>query len=329
MTLPEPCELPPPAACFQYAGAVFVYRRGADGSWARDAYLKALDPDEDALFGSSLALDGDTLAVGASNGGPDNHGRVYVFTRDPTTRVWSPQVAELSSTSTVYGNFGYALALEGDTLAIGAPADASSGVHMFTRSAGTWTEQVTLSEPGDFGAALGLSKGTLAVSADTDASGATGVGGDASDTTAPSSGAVHVYVGSGATWTKQAYLKASNTRMGAQFGNTLAIFGDTLAVGAYAETSDARGIGGDQANASMAFAGAAYFFVRSGAAWSQRAYVKASNTQPNAWFGGSSLALSADTLIAGAQQESSRASGVNGKPQDDTSTLTAGAVYAF
>jgi hypothetical protein len=77
------------------------------------------------------------------------------------------------------------------------------------------------------------------------------------------------------------YFKASNTDIGDRFGWSVALNGDgsTLAVGAYAEDSSVTGIGGDQADDSAFGAGAVYVFVRDGQdAWSQQAYVKASNT---------------------------------------------------
>jgi hypothetical protein len=76
------------------------------------------------------------------------------------------------------------------------------------------------------------------------------------------------------------YFKASNTGAGDFFGSSLALSadGNTLAVGAYLEDSAATGIGGNQADDSATNAGAVYVFVRSGATWSQQAYVKASNT---------------------------------------------------
>ena len=76
-----------------------------------------------------------------------------------------------------------------------------------------------------------------------------------------------------------------------------------------------------------ASAGAAYFFARTGGTWSQRAYVKASNTSPDALFG-QALALSATTLAVGAPGDASNATGVNGD-QADVSSSQAGAVYVF
>ena len=128
------------------------------------------------------------------------------------------------------------------------------------------------------GYSVAISGDTLVVGAHSEDSGATGVGGDESDDSAPSAGAAYVFVRSGATWSQQAYLKASNTGSGDYFGLSVAISGDTLVVGAYREGSGATGVGGDESDDSALQSGAAYVFVRSGATWSQQAYLKASNT---------------------------------------------------
>ena len=98
----------------------------------------------------------------------------------------------------------------------------------------------------------------LAVGASAEDSAATGVNGDQADNGADNSGAVYVFVRSGSTWTQQAYIKASNTDANDNFGRSVALSGDTLAVGAYLEDSAAPGVNGDQADNSAAIAGAVY-----------------------------------------------------------------------
>ncbi len=121
------------------------------------------------------------------------------------------------------------------------------------------------------------------------------------------------------------YLKASNTGGGDLFGHSVALSGDTLAVGAYRESSAATGVNGDQDSNSASDSGAVYVFVRSGGIWSQQAYLKASNTGASDRFG-ISLALSGDTLAVGAHLEDSAAAGVNGD-QSSNATIDSGAVY--
>jgi len=191
-------------------------------------------------------------------------------------------------------------------------------------------------ESGDaFGEAVALSANgtTLAVGASGEDSSATGIGGDQSDDTAAGSGAVYVFVrDADGGWSQQAYLKASNTGSGDRFGSALALSADgaTLVVGASGESSSATGIGGHQYNDDAPFSGAVYVFVRNAAgAWSQQAYVKASNAEEYDGFGGA-LALSADgaILAVGADGESSDASGVDGD-QTNNLSVSSGAVYVF
>jgi hypothetical protein len=174
--------------------------------------------------------------------------------------------------------------------------------------------------------------------------------------------AVHVFVRSavGEAWQPQARLQASNRRAPAcnnvaqdychssSFGAQLALSadGNTLAVSATGETSNARGINGDQANTDSLAAGAVYVFVRTGGSWNQQAYVKASNTpaRNNTWCNlsywatqpcdgqnfGASVALSADgnLLAVGAVGDDSKSTGVNGDA-NDTSAVFAGAVHTY
>jgi hypothetical protein len=132
-------------------------------------------------------------------------------------------------------------------------------------------------------------------------------------------------------WKQAAYVKASNPRAGAQFGYAVALSadGNTLAVGTQMEESAATGINGNQNDHSVFGAGAVYVYVRRANAWSQQAYIKASNTGQDDQFG-FGVALSADdnTLAVSAPYEDSAATGINGNQTDDTMP-NSGAVYVF
>jgi hypothetical protein len=203
---------------------------------------------------------------------------------------------------------------------------------VFTRSGATWTQQAYIkasnTEANDrFGESIALSGDTLAVGAKEEDSAATGIGGDQADNTASSAGAVYVFTRSGTTWAQQAYLKASNTTALDDFGSALGLDGDTLAVGALFEDSAATGVNGDEADETAASAGAVYLFIRRDGAWSQIAYVKATNTESGDQFG-FGVGLSGGALAIGSSSEDSAATGV-GADQLDNSALSAGAVYVF
>ena len=345
------------------SGAVYVFVR--DGtSWSQQAYLKASNTGAADNFGCSVAISGDTLVVGASyedsnasgvdgnqtDDSAENAGAAYVFTRSGAT--WSQQ-AYLKASNTDAGDyFGYSVAVSGDTLVVGAFGEASnaSGVdgnqsdnsayisgaaYVFTRSGTTWSQQAYLkaSNTGEFdkfGGSVAISGETLVVGANGEASNATGVNGNQTDDSAENAGAAYVFVRSGMSWVQEAYLKASNTDWEDFFGETVAIYGDTVVVGAVGEDSWGRGVNGDESNNSATNSGAAYVFTRSGTSWSQPAYMqylKASNTEANDSFG-KSLAVSEDTVVVGALWEASNASGVDGN-QTDNSASGSGAAYIF
>src|SRR4029077_16569873 len=147
--------------------------------------------------------------------------------------------------------------------------------------------------------------------------------------------AVYVFERAGTTWTQQAYLKASNGENGDSMGVSVSISddGNTVATGSLDEDCMATGVNPPQPCDNDVkddpSAGAAYVFVRSGTTWTQQAFIKASNTGREDWFG-SRLQISGDgnTLAASAQLEDSAAQGINGR-QDDDSAQEAGAVYFF
>jgi hypothetical protein len=126
-----------------------------------------------------------------------------------------------------------------------------------------------------------------------------------------------VFTRDGETWSQQAYLKASNTDGGDEFGWSLALSGDNLAVGSPYEDSSATGVGGDQTNNGVSNSGAVYLFRRSGADWNQSAYIKTANTD-NGDFLGYSVALDGDVLSAGAIGEDSNATGIDGDASDNS-----------
>jgi len=285
------------------AGAAYVFTRSGI-VWTQQAYVKASNTRivDQAQFGISVALssDGNTLAVGA--------------------------IDEDSAATGVGGN-------QADTTAANAGA-----VYVFTRSGVTWQQQayVKASNTGagdrfGFSVALSGDGGTLAAGSRSEASNATGIDGNQIDNTAANAGAVYVFTRSGVTWAQQAYVKASNTGAGDLFGSSLALSGNsnTLVVGAPGEASAATGIGGNQTDNTAANAGALYVFTRSGALWSQRVYVKASNTGTGDSFG-RAVAVSNDgsTVAGGASSEASAAIGVGGVQTDNTAP-NAGAVYVF
>ncbi|MFT7661979.1 MAG: hypothetical protein ACI87A_000187 [Planctomycetota bacterium] len=347
-----------------FSGAVYVFKRDSTGTWSQEAYIKASNTEANDDFGRSVALSGDTLAVGALseasnatgidgdqlNNLAPNSGAVYVFKRD-SFDAWSQEAYIKASNTAQFNFFGRSMALSGDMLTVGAPNESSSAtgingdqlnnlapnsgaVYVFKRdSFDAWSQEAYIkasnTDFGDlFGQSVVLSGDTLAVGAPTERSNATGIDGDQLNNLTPS-GAVYVFKrDSTGTWSQEAYIKASNTGFDDFFGVSLALSGDTLAVGADDEDSNATGIDGDQGDNSAGRSGAVYLFKRDGTGtWSQEAYIKASNTAVADEFG-VALALSGETLAVGAHLEDSNAIGFDGD-QDDNSARDSGAVYVF
>lgn len=245
--------------------------------------------------------------------------------------------------------FGWAVAASDDTVVVGAPGESSNATgvngdptdtsaanagaaYVFVRHGTNWTQQAYLkasntAEGGFFGGAVAVSGDTVVVGANGESSNATGINGNQNDNSAPFAGAAYVFVRSGTNWSQQAYLKASNTEESDIFGYAVAMSGDTVAVAAFGEDSQATGINGDQSDNSASRSGAAYVFVRSGTNWTQQAYLKASNSEAFDSFG-TSIAVAGDALVVGAPFESGGMAGVNVNEYDNNG-LNAGAAYIF
>lgn len=334
-------------------------------------YFKASNTNDADTFGWTLALssDGSTLAVGAPgessaatgvNGDQAGNtaaeaGAVYVFARSAGS--WTQQAYLKASNSHAGDTFGEALTLSGDgnTLVVGAPLEngAATGIngnqatqsandagaaYVFTRNGSTWTQQAYLKASNAaanayFGWATALSSdgNTLAVSAVGESSAATGINGSQAGGAAADAGAVYLFTRNAGSWAQRAYVKASNTDAGDNFGIALALngAGTVLAVGAPFEASPATGINGSQSSDASLDAGAVYVFAGSGSTWTQQAYLKASNTGSGDGFGSAlSLSSAGDVLAVGAPYEQSAATGVNGAQANNSANL-AGAVYLF
>ena len=327
------------------SGAVYVFTR-AGTTWTQEAYLKASNTDAADQFGRSLALsaDGNTLAVGAdgeasgltgidpvqTGNGAAAAGAVYVFARQGTT--WAQTTYIKASNTGAADHFGYAVALSGDgkTLASGAVLEDSSSVginsvpnelaanagavYVFVLGATTWSQQayIKASNPtaGDrFGNTLALSSdgSTLAVASPLEDSAATGINGNQSNDLAVDAGAAYVFSRTGVTWTQQAYVKASNTETLDSFGQSIALSddGNTLAVGTSNDDSASATMPDDN---SVMDSGSVSVFARSGTAWAQTAYLKSPTPTAGDLFG-SSVAFGTNTLVIGANAETSGAGG--------------------
>ncbi|MES2923224.1 MAG: hypothetical protein V4819_16835 [Verrucomicrobiota bacterium] len=358
----------------RFAGAAYVFVRNGD-TWSQQAYLKASNPVSPLkglggdFFGISVAISGDTIVVGAR--GEDSNatgvngdqasesaissGAAYVFIRSGNS--WAQEAYLKASNTNSSDGFGASVAISQDTLIVGAPeedsnstgpngnqADNSSirsgAAYVFSRSGGAWSQQAYLKASNtdandQFGTSVAASGDTVLVGAYSESSNSTGVNGNQSNNSATGSGAGYIFVRTGGVWSQQAYLKASNTGGSDMFGYSVGLSGDSAVIGAPAESSTAKGVNGIQNNEEAAYAGAAYWFVRTGTAWNQLAYLKPSIQglydttfgYPSVRFG-TAVAVAGDTVVVGAPEDDSNATGVNGNPNNFASQQS-GAVHVF
>lgn len=345
-----------------HSGAAYTFVRDANDHWSQRAYLKPSNTGEGDQFGYAVAIDGDTIVVGAFQEdsravGVDgnqvdnlasNSGAAYVFWRDANDS-WTQQAYLKASNTEREDQFGYAVAISGDTIVIGAPGEdsgasgvdgtqssnsirASGAAYVFVRdSAGDWSQQAYLkaSNPGSsdsFGRSVAIRANILFVGAPFERSNAKGVNGNGLDDSAPGAGAVYVFERDVANqWSLQAYVKASNTDAGDQFGHALAVSTDFVAIGAPREDSGSTGPTGDPNDNTAANSGAVYVFSSVNGSWTQDLYCKASNTDPGDSYG-TSVAMCGDLLVVGAHLEDSDATDLDGN-QADNSITSAGAAY--
>lgn len=273
----------------QYTGAAYVFTRSA-GVWTEGAKLRASDASQLDALGWAVSISGDTVVVGAYNSVQAPFAEAaYVFVR--SGGEWTEQAKLTASDGGAGDLFGIAVAVAGDTAVVGAAgADAlgsdSGSAYVFTRDAGTWTEQAILAASdttaGDnFGWSVSLSGETAVIGA---------IGEDAPS---PGSGAAYVFARSGGAWAEQAKLAASDGSSGDGFGYSVSVSGDTAAVGAVSD--DAPGMD----------SGSAYVFSRDGAGWLETAHLIASDGVAGDWFG-ISVATSGETVVAGAVEDDSQ-----------------------
>lgn len=183
-----------------------------------------------AQFGLALALDDDTLAVGAPDVTfpPNGSGNVYIFIRSGSS--WSLEAKLSPSTAQSGDQFGRSLALQGDRLVVGAPFDDDNGLQsgsawVFERSGTTWSEAAQLlpSDPtsgSQFGRSVALDGSSLLVGAWLDSA------------VAFQAGAGYVFVESGGSWSEQAKLIAGTAAAGDGAGSSVGLEGDVALLGA-------------------------------------------------------------------------------------------------
>lgn len=273
-------------------GAVYVYSIAGD-TWQEADILSPPVEKAGEQFGGSVSItaDGGRIAVGAryfdaSLDGSAITGKVYLFEKNETDWLLS---RELTASNARHGmEFGYdvALALDGDSLVVGAPGESSNAfqvngdqsdtslpaagaAYVFVNDGNNWNQTAYLkaenSDSSDrFGTAVAIDADgdTVIVSAIGESSSATAIHGNVLDNGATDAGAAYVFIHADNAWQALNYVKAPNTNAGDAFGAFLDLdaSGNALVVGAPFEDSDAKGLSGSRSNNTASDAGAVYFY---------------------------------------------------------------------
>jgi hypothetical protein len=273
--------------------------------------LLASDPTSTDYFGYSVFLssDGSTAIVGAYREGTSpntNQGAAYVFTR--TAGTWTQQAKLLASDAASDDRFGISVALssDGSTAIVGAyqedtsPNTENGAAYVFTRTAGTWTQQQKLT------ASNAASTDYFGRSVSLSSDGLTAIIGAYEEDTSPNTdnGAAYVFTLSAGVWSEQQKLTASDAASSDEFGYSVSLSsdGNTAIVGSYLEETSP--------NVNQ---GAAYVFTRTAGVWTEQQKLVASDAASSDWFG-ISVALSSDgnTAIIGAEFEDTSPNSGNG-----------------
>lgn len=273
------------------SGGVYVFKR-QENEWTQQAFLKAPNNSKDLIFGRSVAIHANMIAVGSSSESNANtsldedldpsksaSGAVYVF--EQKDHIWSYQSYLKVSKPKAGTFFGWSLDLHNDTLVVGAVRDPS--------------EQNFVTN---------------------------GIESDNEDSTYGKAGAAHVFRYDGSKWYQEAYLKPSNIHKNSHFGGTVSVFGDYIAVGAF----------GDNALTSELFIGATYLFKRIDGIWSQQAILHTPNKDGEDAFGVSVSLKDGYLAVAAFGDDSSKQSVINDISQltdMDDDTEGSGAVYIY
>jgi len=286
------------------SGSAYVFIRDDSGTWTQQAKLLADDGAEYDWFGCSVAVDGDTVVIGAVADGHNigySVGSAYVFTRDGDG-TWTQQTKLLNDDGEAEDGFGWSVAVDGDTAVIGVPGDddygfSSGSAYVFTRDdSGTWTKQPKLiaddgAEHDGFGWSVAVDGDTAVIGACYDDN---------------ASGSVYVFTRDGSgNWAQQAKLLAEDGAADDYFGDSIALDGDTVVVGI------------NYHNITNLNPGSAYVFFRNDSGtWTQQAKLLPDDGAAYDRFGQSAVAIDGDTAVIGATG-------------DDDKGDSSGSVYVF
>jgi hypothetical protein len=308
---------PPDDNAVSNSGAVYVFvRKGKD--WVQQAYLKADKPQSGAYFGTSVAIDGDTIAVGAgfvepfllSSSSSTPAGSAYVYARSGDT--WSFVERVHASDEAPQNIFGWSVYFDKEELLVSAPFEASGAaesgaVYRYSRSDYRELGKIKVKDPlptTGLGTGMTIDGNTLVIAAWSDSS------------TEMWAGSAYVFERENGGWAERQRMTVPSPQAGMGFSESVAVVGDVMAIGAANTPSSLTPARGE-----------VYIYERKAAGWEQ-VRVLTAPVPRNADFFGSSLVLTPTTLAVGSNGDPSAAMGLQGDMRD-TSKRFSGAVFLY
>lgn len=284
-------------------GAVHIADEGA-GDWSGRAVVRPTDGNTLQQFGYSVAIDDDTLLVGAPGDDDRGPGAGAVYVYRLIGNAWTFEQKLFGNDTQANDQFGAAVALSGHTALIGSYHDNNVGgqfagaAYVFDRTVNAWTQSQKLlaADAREFDV-FGWS---VAIDADTAVVGTP----DGDSATLADCGAAYLYQRAAGTWAPVGKRNAADAAAGDFFGRSVAIRGDLVVVGAYGHEEP----GGSDT-------GAAYVFERLGGAWPQTARLRAFDAANVDWFGWSVAIDNGRALV--------------GSPRDDVAGSESGSAYLY
>jgi hypothetical protein len=285
------------------SGAVYVFTRTGT-NWVLEAKLYPLGAKSKDVFGSAVAVDGNTILVGAPGYSVlgNTSGAAYVFSRSGTT--WTQEARLLAADDVTDAFFGDHVDVKGDVAVIGAHRDNDNGLnsgsaYVFTRAGTNWTQEAKLLDPQGapsdfFGGSVAVGGGTVVVGSPGRYLGFPG---------SFRSGSVFVFTRAGTNWNQEARLIALDGRPFDSFGASVDVDGDRVVIGTPLDDENGNNTG------------STYVFTRTGTAWDQAAKLNALDREWGERFG-NAVAIDGDTMVIGAWE-------------DDDNGLFSGSAYVF
>jgi hypothetical protein len=292
------------------AGAAYIFTKNDNDIWIPHQKLVASDRAENDEFGCSVSISGTYAIVGARNQDTDANGEnfsidagaAYIFFFNGAVWVQEQKIVTLNHKG--YRFIGHSVAISGNYAIVSSEREEedangenslsdAGAAYIFYHNGSSWVQQqkivaIDRTSSDYFGNAVAIS-GNYAVA------GALHNGTDINGENAlPQAGAAYIFFFNGSNWAQQQKIVASDRATSDYYGNSVAISGDHIIVGAVSEDEDANG------DSTLNNSGSAYIYERGVASWNQKQKIVAlDRSEENSGYFGQSVSISGNTAIIG------------------------------